>query len=390
MASMNSHIESVETVVVDLPLRRVQQFARFGTTTQSTVLIRVRTRQGTEGIGESVTPCGPWWSGDSVESIKATLDTYLAPMLVGADALQPLPLLSKMHRVVRNNSFAKAGVEMALLDLAGRLLEVPVCNLLGGAYRRELKVAWPLATGDVDQELAEGQSMLAAGKAFAFKLKMGALPVSEDLRRAAAIAKAFAGQAGVRADPNEMWDEVTAGSALRSLETAGVELVEQPVPRWNLEAIARLQSKTSIPILLDESIQTSHEVIEAAKKGAAGVISLKLMKTGGLRATKALADVAAAAGFPLYMGTFLETSVGTAANMHLAASLESLPYGGEVIGPLLLEEDICIRPARYINGALQLENGPGLGISLDEAQVQRFSRGKPHFTRNTASSFNKT
>ncbi|HKY21357.1 MAG TPA: muconate cycloisomerase family protein [Vicinamibacterales bacterium] len=380
----NVRIEWVETVIVDLPLRRLQQFARLGSTKQSSVVVRIGTDNGVVGIGEAIAPCGPWWSGDSVEAMKQTLDHHLAPLLIGERVLDAHRVAAKLRRTVRNNAFAKAGVEMAMLDAAGKLLGVPVHVLLGGKFRESLPVAWPLATGDVRQELEEAQGMLADGKAGAFKLKMGALPFEKDISRAVTIARELGGRAQVRVDPNEAWDEATTMRALEPLEDAGVTIIEQPVARWNLDAMARINQRCRCVLLIDEGVQTVHDMVEVTKRAAAGMVSLKIMKTGGIRAARTMAEMASASGLPVYMGTFLETSIGTAANMQLAASLEALPYGGEVIGPLLLEEDLCVENAQYREHALWLPSGPGLGVTLDEAQMRRLARGKPHRTHTAA------
>lgn len=374
---MDSTIELVETRIVDLPTRRLQQFARLGAYRQSVIIIRIVTRNGIEGHGEATVPGGPWWSGDSVEAMKATLDQYLVPEVLGEPVEEVSRLMNKAHARVRNNAFIKAGLEMALLDCTGRLFQVPLHVLLGGQIRRHLPVAWPLATGDINQEIEEAGQMIDSGKARAFKIKMGALPFKADLDRALAICKALAGVASVRVDPNESWDEVTTLRALGPLEDAGVEIVEQPVPRWNLDAMARLQRETRSVILIDEGVQSVHDMIEVVKRAAAGLVSLKIMKSGGIRASRAMADIAAAAGLPVYMGTFLETSLGTAANMQLAASLDALPFGGEVIGPLLLAEDLCTQPACYHDHALWLQDGPGLGVAVDPARLSAFGRGQP-------------
>ena len=368
-------IDAVQTVIVDLPLIRTQQFSRVGVNQQSSVIVRIRTDQGVEGIGEAVTPCGPWWSGDSVETIKLTIDKYLTPLLLGETPLEPGLILEKLHNHVPNNSFAKAGLEIALLDCAGKLLQTPIHAMLGGKLRSSLEVAWPLATGEVARDVAEAESMLESRRARAFKIKMGALPPDEDMARAISIATKLEGTgAKIRVDPNEAWDEGTANRALGPLADAGVELIEQPVPRWNIDAMARLAARSRCVIMMDEGVQSTHDMIDVVKRSAAGLISLKLMKSGGIRAARVMADIANAAGIPAYVGTFLETSIGTAANMHLAASLAELPFGGEPIGPLLMAEDICTVPADYHDYNLWLPEGPGLGIELDMERLKHFQR----------------
>lgn len=368
-------IDSIETVILDLPLRRLQRFSALGAQTQSIVLIRIKTNEGIEGIGESVTPSGPWWGGESVESIKVTIDSYLGPCLIGEDPIQIANIMRSMDRVAFGNHFAKAGIEMAVLDIIGKITGQPVCNLLGGHVRESLPVAWPLATGDPQQEIDEAHKMLADGYCTYFKLKMGALPPAQDIDRAEKIARALDGVAKVRVDPNEMWSESVAVMAVPRLAAAGIELIEQPIARWNRAASARLTAATQdTEIMIDEGLCSVRDMLEIARTRAAGIVSIKIMKSGGIRVSKTIADIAESSGISVYMGTFLESSLGTAANMQLCATFAELPYGGELVGPMLIAEDICTEPARYANGQLWLRQGPGIAVELDEDKVRSLTR----------------
>jgi muconate cycloisomerase/chloromuconate cycloisomerase len=284
-----------------------------------------------------------------------------------------------MDDVVHGNSFAKAGVEMALLDLLGKAREQPLHMLLGGRTRDCMPSVWPLATGDPEQEIDEAEAKLEAGEAYAFKMKMGAVDLRTDVERAERVARAILPRAGVRVDPNERWSELDANWAMPRLAAAGVEMVEQPLPRWNIEGTARLQSRSTMAIMLDESVRSPRDMMAAARC-AASLVSLKLMKSGGFRATRTVADIATAAGAALYMGSFLESSLGTAANMQFCATIEDLPFGGELVGPMLIAEDLLQSPAEYRNGALRLASGNGHGVSLDEAKVAAFRRDRSYST----------
>lgn len=370
-----SKIESIVTEIVDLPFKRVQTFARHQAKTQSTVLIRIRTNDGVEGIGESVTPCGPWWSGDSVETIKIMIDTYLAPQLYGRDPRNIDAIMHDLDRVARHNMFAKAGLEIALLDLLGKLHDLPVHVLLGGKFRDHVPMAWPIASGVHEADIDEMDYMLGNGLAGAFKVKMGALPIKADLARVGLLSKAAHDRgAKLRVDPNEAWTESDTRMALPLLHEFGVEMIEQPLPRRNIEAMVRLNAISPVPLMLDESVCVPEDLNDIIKQGACSIISLKLMKAGGIMRSRAMADISYAAHYSVYMGTFLETSITTAAALHLAASLKSLPLGGEIIGPLLLAEDIVTQPVVYREKAAWLPEGPGLGIKLDEQKVQAFKR----------------
>jgi muconate cycloisomerase/chloromuconate cycloisomerase len=369
-------IESIEAVIVDLPLRRLQRFSALGTETQSVVIIFVRSTDGAIGCGESVTPSGPWWSGESVESIKLHIDTYLAPVLIGEDAFQLDKLMHNMDLKVYGNQFAKAGLEMALLDLIGKTLNQPVHNLLGGKVRESLPVLWPLATGDPEQEIAEAEEKIDRRLHRVFKLKMGAMDPAKDVARACKIAKALSGKARIRVDPNERWTESVANWAIERMQDAGIELVEQPLPRWDHAGSARLTRRFRAEIMIDEGMCCLRDMLQIADQRAAGTVSLKIMKSGGMRATKTIGEVARSAGISLYMGTFLESSYGTAANMQLCATLEDLPFGGELAGPLLIAEDICETPAQYRDFELWLADGVGMAANIDREKLKAFRRDR--------------
>ena len=369
-------VQSVESVIVDLPLKRLQRFSALGAERQSVVVIMVRSFDGAIGIGEAVTPSGPWWSGESVESIKLHIDTYLAPLLIERDAFELENLRREMDLRVFGNSFAKAGLEMALLDLIGKTIKQPVYNLFGGKVRDSLEVSWPLATGDADLEIAEAEEKLDQRLHRSFKLKMGALPVEEDVARACKVATALQGRASVRADPNGMWNESTANWAIERMQAAGIELVEQPLPRWDLDGSARLTRRFETEIMIDEGVCTIHDMFRVGQQRAAGTVSLKIMKSAGIRVTRTVAEVAEAAGISTYMGTFLESSLGTAANMQLCATFKHLPYGGELSGPLLLAEDLLTTAAEYRDFRLWLAAGDGLGVEIDADKLAHFRRDR--------------
>jgi muconate cycloisomerase len=367
-------ITSVETVIADLPLRRPHKFKSMTTERQSYLVVRVRTTDGIDGVGEAVVPGGPWWGGESVESMKVVVDAYLAPELAGQDATRVEHLMSRLDRVAARNSFAKAALEMALFDACGRALGVPVHRLLGGLFRDRIPVTWALGAEDADVVIDEAEEKLASGRHRSFKLKMGAIDPAADADRVAAIAKALGCRASVRVDLNAAWDETTSARWLPMLEEAGVDLVEQPVPGWNLAAMRRIADRLDIPVMADESLLDAHDALKLCEHAAADVFSLKVQKLGGLAATKKAAAVAEAAGLPCHGGSSIESSIGTAAAAQAYGAIGNVSYGCELFGPLLLAEDLVTEPVRYSGGELHVPDGPGLGVELNEDNLARFAR----------------
>ncbi|WP_329359440.1 muconate/chloromuconate family cycloisomerase [Streptomyces sp. NBC_01483] len=367
-------IGKLRTTIVDLPTSRPHRFANHEIHHQSYLLVEVHTDAGVVGIGEGVSPGGPWWSGESIEGQQQLIEIYLAPVLEGMDCLA-LPLIrSAMDRVTHGNEFAKAAVEMAVLDATGRALKVPVHRLLGGAARLRLPVRWALS-GSGEQEVAdEAIERLGQGHP-ALKLKLGALPPAEDLKRAARLITKIGADYDYLVDPNGSWDYRTAVTSVKELEAMGVSVVEQPVDRRDLAGMAALvERSTTLRIMADESICRPIDAMSAVTARACDSVSVKIGKAGGLRAAVEVATIAAHGGVRCYGGTAIETSIGTAAAAHVFASVPELEMGCELIGPLLLQDDLTVTSVRYENGHLVVPEGPGLGVDVDRDKVDRYRR----------------
>lgn len=367
-------VERVETVILDVPLKRAHKFARVSMTAQPVLLAFVHTRSGVVGVGEGVVPGGPWWGGESVESMKVTIDGYLAPVLVGRRVDDIEGLWRAMSDLVNANLYAKTAVEVALHDAWARTLGVPVHTLLGGLARDRVDVTWALGADPEEVVVEEALAKLESGEHRSFKLKMGALDPDEDTRRVCAIAEKLVGSAGVRVDLNARWDLLTAKTHLPRLVAAGVELIEQPVPGEQVEALAELNAMLPVPVMADESLRTPVDALRLVRLRAADVWSMKTTKVGGLRRARDIVAIGAAAGIPSHGGTSIETGVGTAASAHLACAAPGVTWGSELFGPLLFAEEILRTPLSYVDGALVLPDGPGLGVEVDLDAVRSLRR----------------
>ena len=160
------------------------------------------------------------------------------------------------------------------------------------------------------------------------------------------------------------------------LEAAGVDLIEQPIARANLAGMARLAARFVVPIMADEAVNGPEDALDIARQGAADVLALKIAKSGGLHEMLRTAAVGDAAGMSLYGGTMLEGSVGSIASAHGFACLPRLSWGTELFGPLLLKDDIVVNPPRYADFELELPDGPGLGLTLDEDKLNFYRRDR--------------
>src|SRR5690349_23358012 len=150
---MNAQITSVEAILVDLPTIRAHQLAMATMQQQTLVVVRLRSSDGIEGIGEGTTIGGLSYGDESPEGIKLAIDTYVEPILRACDPARVGATMARIGRAVVGNHFAKAAVETALLDALGKRVGLPVSELLGGRHRDALPVAWTLASGDTARDI---------------------------------------------------------------------------------------------------------------------------------------------------------------------------------------------------------------------------------------------
>jgi muconate cycloisomerase len=367
-------IASIRSTIVDVPTVRRHELSSLSVTAQSYVIVELRLANGVEGVGEAATLGGPRWSEESVESIKAAIDAYLAPALIGAPANRFAAARIRMDEAAKRNNAAKAAIESALFDAVGKTLGVPAVQLLGGEVRESVPVLWTLASGDPAQEIEEAERKLAARLHNTFKVKIGAQSPEADLARLRRLAGALAGRASLIVDANQAWDETTALRCLPVLAELGVRLVEQPLPAWNLAGMARLRGRSTLPLMADECVFSAHDMLDVARTGAADVVSLKLVKHGGLLATRDVAAVAEAAGIGLYGGCLLESSIGAAAHLQVFAGLRELAWGCEHFGPQILVDDLVEEPLRFSDFRIHLPAGPGLGVMLNQDKLRHHAR----------------
>jgi muconate cycloisomerase len=366
-------IASVRVIQADIPVERPHKMSFTTLEAVNFVFVRLETADGLVGWGEAACLGGPTWSEESSESIAATIDRYIGPWLIGRDAAGIEVVAREMARRVQGNPFARAAVEMALWDLGGRALGVPVHRLLGGRVRDRVPLSWSLAVADPEAEIDEARAKVARGHRI-FKIKTAARPVAEDVERIRRLRDACGSGVSLRVDANQGWNRSTALQAIRALAPYGIDFVEQPVPRWDLEGMAEIGRRVDVPIMADESCFSPQDALAIARLGGVSILGLKLTKSAGLTGSMVIARIAEAAGMGCYMGCMIETSLGTAAYLHVAVSAAPVIWGCELFGPLLLRGDVVREPVRYENGAILALDGPGLGVEVDELALKEWTR----------------
>jgi muconate cycloisomerase len=277
-----------------------------------------------------------------------------------------------MDRIVFGNSFAKGAVEMALLDLQGQALGVPVHRLLGGRATppaNDPGIRLKFVVGAVEPALAAQRAhrMVESGWR-AIKVKVGRHEHPRaDVERLLAVRDAIGPDTWLSVDANGGYTVDQAVWAAARFEQLDVALFEQPTRRGDHAAMAEVRRRSGIPIMADESVFTPQDALDVIRAGAADVLSLYPGKHGGIRPTQHIARLAEAAGIPCTIGSNLEREVATAAMAHVTvctANIHCERFPGDLIGPVYYEQALTRQPLRYKADRLWVPEGPGLGVAV--------------------------
>lgn len=257
---------------------------------------------------------------------------------------------------------ARCALDTALLDLRGRQQGTTVAALLGGpdAAGESLDVAALIGSDEPDAIRAEAARRTQAGFRV-LKLKVGGRPPAADIARIEALREGGDGRVLLRLDANRTWREDEAVEVLAAVAAPDVEYVEEPLRTHDLVALARLHARAGVPIAMDESVTTVEHVTRLAECGACDTIVIKLARVGGPRAAFALAHHARSLGIRVALTDSIETAVGRAAAVHVAAALPGPHQAIGLGGALLLEADPVLgdvgEPVAHA-----FASGPGLGL----------------------------
>ena len=336
-------------------------------------VVRVETDAGITGWGEIAMS----W-GRVGRALCRDVELTIAPAIVGLDPrdLSGCALAVDRHLALPMDGAhaARAAIEMALLDIAGKSLGVPAYRLLGGKARLTVPVAWPLPWGTVEETVE--RAVIAVSEGFrTIKLKVGR-PGRADCSVVAAVRAEVGDDIAIKVDANMAYHSAgEAYAALAPLEEFCLQLIEQPLPSQDLDELSRLRDKLKTPLMLDESCWQLRDIGEIARKGAADVLNIYVTEMGGpLQAWKAF-SAAESLGLVGLLGSQCELGLATAACAHVGVAVPNLGYESDIVGPLRYPRDIVVTPPLIKDGQLHVPEGPGLGVEVDLDQIEALRCG---------------
>ncbi len=313
-----SKIKSVQVIPFGVPIRKFTD-AYTGFSVSNAVLVKIYTDDGYVGYGEA---CAwePEFYGETLESVSTTIEKYIAPNIIGEDPKNINKILSILDAKVAKITCAKEGVDLALHDLVGKLLNVPVYVLLGGKFRDMIPVASEIGIDTPENMVKNAFEVLKLGIKV-IKIK-GSDNHSLDVERIKEVRHAVGNEVELRLDPNAAWDTNSTIKTMRLLEDCNLQLLEQPIPAWDLKGMAHIRNNIGIPLMADESIWTPQDAIKISEYGAADLLNIKIAKSCGLHLAKKIETVAESLGLPCIAGTEIEPGFSSVAKLHLAASMK--------------------------------------------------------------------
>ena len=283
-------------------------------------------------------------------------------------------LVHRMEEFSRNwsgiSAYAIAGIEIALLDLKGKALAVPVAELLGGFCRDRVPVVGYLFIDEPEANARKAGAFVDAGYT-ELKLKVGR-NFEQDHDTIAAIRDRVGTEIKIRIDANMIWSVPAAIKWINGLERFDLQYVEQPVPDFDVQGLAQVRRAVSVPIAADEACTDVRSALELIKADACDVLVVYPSEAGGLRRAHQIGALADAAGKWCTIGSWAELGVATIGNAHVVASSSNFPFASDTHYPLQ-EFDVLAEPLELSDGLVEVPRSPGLGVELDAEAVQRLA-----------------
>ena len=364
-------IERVEVFGVAIPLIGEYKNAYLSKTVQKSAIVRITATGGVVGLG-NIDPT-PGYSKEQVTDHLDVLRSKLAPMLIGMDPTNVHAILAKIEPALKGYLDSKAAIEMACVDLAARAGGMSVHTYLGGAVRDRLHFnAW---IGILPPDQAASETLGWKQKGFrSAKIKVGG-GIDADRDRVRAVREAVGPEFGLRIDANAGYDADTSIKLAKMVAPFQLQHFEQPVPDHDLAGMARVRKEANavgVPVMADESVLDHASLIRIIKMNAADIVKVKVMKQGGFLNTRRMIATAEAAGIRCVVGHGFGLGVNTMAEIMLAATSGNVVDGLECVGPLKTADDIVTRKLDLSSGSIALPGGPGLGVILDDAKLDKY------------------
>lgn len=363
-------IVSVEAIPVTLPFHEPVSDSLGTFTCSNHGIVVIRGESGEYGIGEIALA---WFGG--AHALCREVNEYWSGGLAGEDIYNMTTLRGRLDQLAafsKRHLLAKAGVEMALMDLLGKTVGLPVYNLLGGKMRESIPLTGGIAFDSVERMVETARRKVTEGYK-ELKLKVG-LDERKDLEAVRQIRNAVPDAVRMRVDANMAWtDPKRAKALINEMAQYGVRIVEQPLPDDCIDEMAWLRTQTDALLLVDEGVWDVRDAKRYLDGDAADLLHVYITEAGGIHAAKSIFELAALYRKDCTIGSMPEGRIGASASAHVALAMPNLSgHASDIRGFQVYSGDVTLEDLDIADGELKLSDRPGLGVTLDFERLEKF------------------
>jgi L-alanine-DL-glutamate epimerase-like enolase superfamily enzyme len=338
--------------------------------------VRIYSNEGVSGIGACQYESR---YGETGAEAVLVIQNHYAPLLLKENPLNIETVLAKLDTFMPDHLASKAAVDIALHDLKGRLLNVPVYELLGGRAREKVQLLAPqVGRGEPIEQAKEAARLVNEGYN-ALKLRVGGADVEKDIQRVKEVRQAVGTSVEIRIDANEYHTPASAVGLISRLEPFDLAWVEDPIPGGDLEGFAYLRSKIRVPLEAGQ-LGSPFDVLRFIRMGAADCFKIKVVRGGGLLKLKKSVAIAEAANMFVVSGSGGDNDINFAAELALNGSTRHMSRACESTGAWFIypeESRLVKEPLLVKEGYAYLSDRPGLGVELIEPDFNKLAAKFP-------------
>ncbi|MGD8764426.1 MAG: enolase C-terminal domain-like protein [Desulfobacteraceae bacterium] len=366
-------IIGLELFQISIPFAKPYKLSKvYGTRYDAgAVIFKVYTDEGLVGLGEA-DPLNPF-TEETPASVMVVTRDIIAPHIINQDPADIAKLEYQLDQLVHGNLVARGAVNMALFDIVGKINNLPAYMLLGGKYHDKLPLLRGIGSGTPEEDAVAIQKEMENGMR-CIMIKMGSLPISDEIKRLIAAQKNFGDQIPFIVDANQGWEVTEALAFVVGIGDCRPDLIEQPIHRKNIHGLKRIRERSPCPLSADESLVTIQDATTLIREQAVDVFSLKVSKNGGLSKTRKIAETADAFGLKCLMNSMLEFGITQAASLHVGCTLTNLVDFGHAYGSVLrMSDDVTDFGQNISEGIVTVPRAAGLGVALDEDKLKKYT-----------------
>lgn len=366
---MRSTIVDFRTTIVSVPFTEPETWAYGQRLGISNVIVELETDHGEIGLGEAI-------GFPSVRVVNEVLK-LMRPLVIGRDPfdheviVHELTKLHGWHHFRHTGACALGGIDIALWDLVGKIAKQPIYKLFGGAFRDRIPYYWYVPNKDLQSMAAMARRGVDQGFDTVY-VKLGT-GFDRDLEVARTLREAIGPQPKLRVDANEAWADGSALAIMRRMAEYDIEFFEQPLYFYDHDGAAHLRQALGLPVGANQSAWDEADILQVVKKGAADVALTDQHQLGSLARFSRAGWLLAGAGIPTIKHSFGDLGISSSAAIHVMASCPGFSRANQTHMTILTDDILMGGLPTFDRGCLPLPQGPGLGVELDRARVDRYA-----------------